>query len=97
MKTNDYEKAIKEIQNNYDAFYIKNKYGEGTHEKEFTLLNQLATPENKVSNALLWIKECYDCYYKDEYDNKESAFSYLYTLIIERKKNETKVDKSKCA
>lgn len=50
------------------------KESENTHAKEFELLNKLKG--DKVGNALAWIHDCYDCYYKDENDIG-SPFHYL--------------------
>ena len=74
-----YKEAINNLKNGYDAFYLENKYGCGTHEKEFEYLSTLF---EKAENALAWIKDCYDCYYKDElpYGN---AFDYLESLVKE--------------
>lgn len=77
------EKALNEIINEYDAFLINNKYGnddDNTHKEQFNSLSQLKG--DKVKNAIGWIKNCYDCYYKDEYINDEdSAFAYLKEQI----------------
>ena len=63
----NYQVALQSIIDNYDAFYIGNKYRNGgTHKKEFELLETLASSDNKVKNALAWIKYNYDCYYKEE-------------------------------
>lgn len=37
----EYLEAVDKLENEYDAFYIENKYGEGTHKKEFELLAKL--------------------------------------------------------
>jgi hypothetical protein len=79
-------KALKEIQDNYDAFYILNKYGDnGTHKKEFDILNDFIKDDDLGKRALNWIRHEYDCYYKDDYiDNIEkSAFDYLEEIIKE--------------
>lgn len=77
-------KAIEEIQNSYDAFYIENKYGDGTHKKEFDILYEFAKDKEMTLRALNWIKGCYDCYYKNDYiDIKETAFAYILKLIRE--------------
>ena len=72
------KEAINNLKNEYDAFFIENKYGKGTHNDEFELLSTLKG--DKVANALAWIKDCYDCYYKDELA-KGNAFDYLESLI----------------
>lgn len=75
-------KAINDLQNEYDAFYMMNRYSwekdENTHAKEFKMLSTLKG--DKVQNALAWIHDCYDCYYKDELD-EDNAFAYLETVI----------------
>ena len=37
----EYLNAVDKLENEYDAFYFENKYGEGTHSKEFELLKNL--------------------------------------------------------
>ena len=77
-------KALEEIQNNYDAFYITNKYGDnGTHKKEFDILKEVVGDDDLGLRAINWIKHQYDCYYKSNYiDNVEkSAFDYLEEII----------------
>ena len=71
-----YLEAIEKIRNEYDAFYFENKYGENTHKKEFELLSNLKG--DKVKNALSWIKDNYDCYYKNEI---YTAFDYLIECV----------------
>lgn len=79
------EKALDEIFNEYDAFLINNKYGsaeENTHREQFEILSQLKG--KNVEQALGWIKNCYDCYYKKYYENdEESPFAYLKDRIAE--------------
>ncbi len=79
MNKEKLEKALDDLFNNYDAFYIDNKYGNNTHKEQFELLSQLKG--EKVQNAIGWIKDCYDCYYKDDYKGDETAFAYLRSLI----------------
>ena len=71
---NKYLKAIDKLENEYDAYFVSNKYGENTHQKEFDLLKELKG--EKVKNALAWIHNCYDCYYKNEND-ENGPFEYL--------------------
>lgn len=79
MNKEIYEKALNEIMNSYDAFLMVNKYGDNTHKKQFEILSQLKG--EKVNQALGWIKNCYDCHYKNEFENdKNSAFAYLRSL-----------------
>ena len=77
--------ALKEIQNNYDAFFMLNKYSDdGTHKKEFDILKKAVGDDELGLRAINWIKNEYDCYYKMDYvDNKDSAFDYLEKLIKE--------------
>ena len=75
-----YKEAINNLKNEYDAFFIENKYGEGTHNDEFELLSTLKG--DKVAKALGWIKDCYDFFYKDELE-EGNAFDYLESLIGE--------------
>lgn len=78
-----YEKALNEIKESYDAYYFMNKYGNGTtHQKQFDLLSTLKG--DKVENAIAWIKNCYDCYYKKDFENEEgTAFEYLRNICKE--------------
>ena len=81
---NRYEEAIEKLANEYDAFFVENKYGQNTHAKEFELLNELSTKDNLVENALGWIKHEYDCYYKEKYNHQDSAFYYLSKIAKEK-------------
>ena len=78
-------KALDEIKDSYDAFYIANKYDNdnisGTHTKQFDLLSrELELPLDR--GALAWIKWEYDCAYKSEYENEEgTAFGYIRGII----------------
>jgi hypothetical protein len=74
----NYKEAIENLKTEYDAFYIENKYGSGTHNEEFELLSTLKG--EKVHNALAWIKDCYDCYYENELE-ANNPFDYLESLI----------------
>lgn len=74
----EYLNAVDKLENEYDAFYFENKYGGGTHGKEFELLKNLKG-EN-VLNGLNWIRNCYDCYYKHE-NGEDSPFEYLRKVI----------------
>lgn len=78
---NKYIEALNTLMNEYDAYYFENSYGEGTHPKEFEILSELEG--DLVPNAIGWIRNCYDCYYKHELD-EDSAFAYLKALA-ERK------------
>lgn len=79
----NYEKALDEIKDEYDAFYIANKYESDvtktTHGTQFAKLLELKG--DKVTNAVHWIAREYDCYYKNEYENEDdTAFGYLREL-----------------
>lgn len=78
-----FEEALDNIKNSYDAFYIGNICGKGTHEKEFELLATL--PELILDKgALCWLKYMYDCYYKDEFEDETgTVFEYLRKICRE--------------
>lgn len=72
--------SVNNLQNEYDAFLMMNRYSweidKNSHAKEFELLSKLKG--EKVQNALAWIHDCYDCYYKDEIaKNENNPFNYL--------------------
>lgn len=72
-------KAIESLEDEYDAFYLGNRYGvDNTHKEEFELLKQLKG--DKVPNALAFIHDCYDCYYKSE-NGEDSPFNYLRKCV----------------
>lgn len=85
MSKKELLKALEKLKNEYDAFLMGNRYswddGENTHAKQFEILSKL--DDDKVKNALAWIHDCYDCYYKDELD-EDSAFAYLEMVIRNR-------------
>lgn len=80
---NKYLKAIDDIENEYDAYFISNKYDEklrsNTHKEQFELLLLDKFKDDEIGQkALYWIIHMYDCYYKGEYNFKdESPFDYL--------------------
>ena len=74
--------AINNLKNEYDAYYFENYYGECTHQEEFDLLSTLKDRGKKAEHALEWIKNCYDCFYKDELEDG-NAFDYLESLLGE--------------
>lgn len=82
-------KAIDELFNNYDAFFINNKYSstenleDNTHEKEFKLLIDKFKNDEISMRAIKWILNCYDCYLKDEFMDDGTAFEYLRRKIRE--------------
>lgn len=81
MNKEELLKALDEIKESYDAFYFENKYGSNTHQKQFDLLEQNVKGD-KIPNALGWIKNCYDYYYKDDYkDEGGTAFEYIRNRI----------------
>lgn len=83
MNKEELLKALDKIKESYDAYYFENKYGENTHKKEFDLLEKNVKGD-KMPNALSWIKNCYDCWYKDDFkDESGTAFEYIRNQIIE--------------
>lgn len=81
--------AINKLQDSYDAFLIYNKYtsledlSDNTHKKEFELLFKILKEDEMCVKALNWILNCYDYYYKDEFNDGKDAFSYLRNKIEE--------------
>lgn len=79
-----------DIWREYDAFYIANKYGEElTHKEQFKKLRELLKQDELSQRALNWISQCYDCYYKNEFENmnNENPFYYLQNKINEIEEN----------
>lgn len=82
-------KAIDELHNNYDAFYIYNKYSstedlkDNTNQKEFELLLNKFKNDPMCMKAIKWIMNCYDCFYKNEFNDGKDAFSYLKNKLLE--------------
>lgn len=84
IKSTDYLKALKRLKGEYDAFYITNKYSTFetcTHSREFKLLSQVKG--DYVKNALMWIHDCWDCYYSRDELPVGNAFDYLQKCIYE--------------
>lgn len=84
MNKEELLESVNNLQNEYDAFLMMNRYSWGidknSHAKEFELLSKLKG--EKVQNALAWIHDCYDCYYKDEIEkNENNPFNYLRGYI----------------
>lgn len=84
MNKEELLKAVDELQNEYDAFMMMNRYSwkenENSHAKEFSML--LTLKGDKVDNAISWIHDCYDCYYKHEIEEDENnPFNYLRGVI----------------
>lgn len=77
MDNKELIKAIDDLWNNYDAFLFNNKYGENTHKKQFKLLEEKFKKDEMSMKAIKWIKNCYDCYYKEDFNDDKSAFAYL--------------------
>ena len=77
-------KALDEIKDSYDAFYFANKSDDlthCTHKEQFEKLSQVKGLSLK-NGALSWIRYCYDCYYKYEFeDERDSAFEYVRNII----------------
>lgn len=85
-------KDLLEIWKSYDAYYITNKYGEtSTHKEEFEILHELLKDDELSDKALRWIANYYDCYYKDEFDEKndDNPFYYLQCRLTELERNDT--------
>lgn len=79
-------KELNEIKESYDAYYFANKYDEeNTHKEQFEKLSNLLKDDELAQRALSWISNCYDCYYKDEYnaENDNNPFYYLECKIKE--------------
>ena len=75
-------KAIETLYNEYDSFYMPNKYGtieDNTHKEEFEMLSKLKGEQ--VDYALNWIRFSYDCYYKNEFTGPKTAFAYLRQVV----------------
>lgn len=86
----DLLKAIDDIQNEYDAYLMLNRHSwgedENTHGKQFKLLMDAKLNGDKVQNALAWIHDCYDCYYKHDIEaNEDNPFTYLRNVIEDQK------------
>lgn len=80
-KKEDYINAIDDLLNEYDAYYFINKYSEleeNTHGTQLSMLFELLKDDELSMRALNWIKNAYDCYYKEEIKKEEdNAFNYL--------------------
>jgi hypothetical protein len=89
MKTKEeYLKAVDELLDSYDAYYFINKYSEldeNTHGTQLSMLYELLKDDNMSMKALNWIKNAYDCYFKEEIKKEEdNAFNYLKKVIEKR-------------
>ena len=84
----EYLKAIDDLLDSYDAYYFINKYSEldkNTHNSQFSILYEFLKDDEMSMRALNWIKNCYDCYYKKQFENdEESPFYYLKGAINKR-------------
>ena len=83
-------KDLLKIWDSYDAYYFANKYGEvSTHKDEFNRLYGLLGNYDMPNRALDWMRHCYDCYYKNEYENKDNSnpFYYLQCVLNDLQKN----------
>lgn len=86
MNAKEMLEALKKIKEEYDAYYILNKYGEeGTHKEAFEKLRNFLKKDDMSIKALTWISHCYDCYYKNEEEynvkNITNPFYYLERQI----------------
>lgn len=70
------QEALKSIKESYDAFFVLNKYGAGTHVEEFKQLKEHFKYDVMALRALNYIQHEYDCYYISEQD-KNGPFYYL--------------------
>lgn len=87
-------KDLLKIWSSYDAYYFKNKYGEGlTHKEEFDNLYNLLKSDDLSLRALGYILHNYDCYYKNEYDEKNDNNPFYY---LQYKLNELEGNKNEC-
>lgn len=77
MDNKELIKVIDDLWNNYDAFLFYNKYEENTHKKQFELLEERFKQDKMSMKAIKWIKNCYDCFYKEDFNDDKSAFAYL--------------------
>lgn len=84
-KKEDYINAIDDLLNEYDAYYFINKYSEldkNTHRTQLSMLFELLKDDELSMRALNWIKNAYDCYYKEEVkEDADNAFDYLKEVI----------------
>lgn len=87
-KKEDYINAIDDLLNEYDAYYFINKHSEleeNTHGTQLSMLFELLKDDELSMRALNWIKNAYDCYYKEEIKKEEdNAFNYLKKVIEKR-------------
>lgn len=87
-KKEDYINAIDDLLNEYDAYYFINKYSEleeNIHGTQLSMLFELLKDDELSMRALNWIKNAYDCYYKEEIKKEEdNAFNYLKKVIEKR-------------
>lgn len=77
-------KDLLEIWESYDAYYIGNKYGDGTHNEQFNRLHDILKDEQS-EKALCWIGCYYDCYYKNEYEQLDDSNPFYF---LQRKLDE---------
>ena len=84
-KKEDYINAIDDLLNEYDAYYFINKYSEleeNTHGTQLSMLFELLKDDELSMRALNWIKNAYDCYYKEEIKKeKVKAFIFLKKFL----------------
>ncbi len=86
MKTKEeYLKAVDELLEEYDAYYFINKYSDldkNTHGNQFGMLLELLKDDDMCMRALNWIKNAYDCYYKEQVkEDNDNMFNYLKNAI----------------
>lgn len=81
-------KAINKLQNSYDASFMGNWYSweeeKNSHANEFKILKDAELNGEFVDNAIDWIHDRYDCYYKRMIEeDKDNPFNYLRGVINE--------------
>lgn len=88
LGTEEYLKAVDDLLDGYDAYYIINKYGEedkNTHSSQFKLLYEYLKNDEMAVKALNWIKNNYDCWYKDVYEKDTRSPFYFIKIAINKK------------
>lgn len=88
MSKKKYQEALNKIKNEYDAYYLGNRYGKNFDcnlKEDFQKLFELKDifQDDLVENALNWIHDCYDYYYKEDFEDPQAdnPFNHLQGLI----------------
>ena len=85
-------KDLLKIWKSYDAYYFVNKYGEArTHKEEFERIHELLKDDELSDKALRWIANRYDCYYKNEFEEKndDNPFYYLQCRLNDLERDDS--------